>query len=300
MGDANQDHISRYVMKAFGRSTAAARTPRKKPDGRHSVTTARIVLSVQYDGRFAYIPLSPVDIRADSAEWYGYQDSIPCNAAPSMLDVIVQAHELIYGDAFNRTTCHALLDVDEDGILRQIMGLPGIYTCFVINGQYSYDVESDYDTMGFLGLSYAETPVYDLDVVEIFSFPQSKGLDYYTYFLSYDGSWVRSLDVLAGEAITIQHEGFLFAVGGPYLHEDRIQKHMVAPVKGSRISIVNTSTFAFEPVEGAVTDEDGLVTFCLEEPGHYYLTAHGGMVKAYGRNMPHRNLSLPWLPVIVR
>lgn len=295
MSESSDERISRYIMHAFGRSTQSARIPRRKPDGMRTVATARIVLSVQYGGRFTFMPLAPVDIRADSAEWYGYKDGIPYSMAPSMLDVITQAHELIYKDAFTEDTCRGYLDIDEYGILQTVMGLPGIYTCFVINGQYAYDSESDYSHFGYRGLGYTETPIYDLDVVEIFCFPEGRGMDYYTYFMNPDGSWIRIAEVAPGEPITVRHEGFLFVVGGPYEHEDRIERNMVSPIPDSKLAIVNTDTFELVDIEGAVTDEDGLVTFTLDEPGDYYITAHGGT--------PARswsNLSLPWLPVIVR
>jgi hypothetical protein len=295
MSTGSDDRISRYIMHAFSRSTKTARIPRKKPGSIQVATTARIVLSVQYDGRFTFIPYAPVDIRSDSAEWYGYNDSIPYDKAPSMLDVITQAHELIYGDAFTEKECRCLLDVDENGILQTVMGLPGIYTCFVINGQYAYDAESEYNNFGFRGLSYAETPIYDLDVVELFSFPNSRGMDYYTYFMAPDGSWTRFVEVGPGEPITIRHEGFLFVVGGPFVHEDRIERRMVSPIPESQLAVVNTTTYELTDIEGAVTDDDGIVTFSLDEPGDYYITAHNGVPP---RNWS--NLSLPWLPVIVR
>ena len=295
MGELSDDRISRYIMHAFGRSTDRARIPRKKPDGMRVVTTARIVLSVQYDGRFTFIPYEPIDVRSDSAEWYGYKDGIPYNMAPSMLDVITQAHELIYKDAFNVETCRELLDVDDEGILHTVMGLPGKYTCFVINGQYAYDSDSEYSNYGFRGLSYAETPIYDLDIVELFSFPNSRGMDYYTYFMNPDGSWMRIAEVEPGEPITIRHEGFLFVIGGPFFHEDRIERRMVAPITDSQLAIVNTMTYELTDLKGAVTDENGIVTFSLPEPGDYYITAHNGTPP---RN--NSNLSLPWLPVIVR
>ena len=295
MGESSEERISRYITHAFSRSTKTARIPRRKPDGMQVATTARIVLSVQYDGRYVFIPYAPVDIRSDSAEWYGFNDSIPYNKAPSMLDVITLAHELLFADAFTEEECRCLLDVDDEGILHTVMGLPGKYTCFVINGQYAYDSESEYSNFGFRGLNYAETPIYDLDVVELFSFPKSRGMDYYTYFMNPDGSWMRIAEVAPGEPITVRHEGYLFVVGGPFIHEDRIERRMVSPIAQSQLAIVNTSTFDLTDVQGAVTDEDGFVTFSLDEPGDYYITAHNGV--------PPRewsNLSLPWLPVIVR
>ena len=295
MAEALDERISRYIMHAFGRSTQTARIPRKKPDALQAVTTARIVLSVQYDGQFKFIPYAPVDIRADSAEWYGYDDGIPYGKAPSMLDVITQAHEFVLGDNFNETSCRDYLDIDDEGILQRMLGVPGPFTCFVINGQYAYDSESEYGRIGYRGLGYTETPVYDLDVVEIFSFPQSVGMDYYTYFMNPDGSWVRYVEAASHEQITIRHEGFLFVIGGPYQHEDRIEQRMVAPIPQSQLAIVNTSTFELVDIEGAITNEDGLVTFSLDEPGDYYITAHNGVPRH-----KRANLSLPWLPVIVR
>ena len=294
MNQMSDEAISRYVLDAFGRTTEQARVPRRKIDEIPSVATARIVLSVQFAGRYSFIPMKPVDIRADSAEWYGYEDGIPRDKAPSMLDVLVQAHELIYGDDFSRKTCRALLDVGENGILHRMMGVPGLFTCFVINGQYAYDSDSDYGKIGYRGLGFAETPIYDLDVVEIFGFDDSVGLDYYTYFMRPDGSWIRSARVAPGEPLTVRHEGYMFVFGGPYVHEDRIERRMVAPVAHSQLAVVNTKTFDLVDISGAITDDEGFVTFELDTPGDYYITAHDG-IPARRR----ASLSLPWLPVIV-
>lgn len=295
MNDLSDERISKYITHAFGRSTQRARIPRQKPEGMRTVATARIVLSMQYDGEFKFIPFGPVDIRADSAEWYGYDDGIPYNQAPSMLDVITQAHEFIFRDDFNEDSCREYLDIDEDGILQKMMGVSGRYTCFVINGQYAYDAESEYGHWGFRGLGYTETPVYDLDIVEVFGFPHSVGMDYYTYFMNPDGSWIRIAEVAPGEPISVRHEGFLFVIGGPYEHEDRIKQRMVVPIPQSQLAIVDTSTFELVDIEGAVTGEDGIVTFSIDKPGDYYISAHGGVPQHKRANM-----SLPWLPVIVR
>ncbi len=83
--------IPRYVMQAYGRTPESGRIPGQKPAGSKTVSTARIVLSVQYDGAFRFLSFNPVDIRGDSAEWYGYVDGIPCDEAPSVLDAITQA-----------------------------------------------------------------------------------------------------------------------------------------------------------------------------------------------------------------
>ncbi|MBQ9068825.1 MAG: hypothetical protein IJ131_07160 [Eggerthellaceae bacterium] len=287
--------ISRYVMSAFSRSQANARVPRQKPDDMRTVATARIALSVQYASRFAYLPFGPVDIRADSAEWYGYTDLIPYNKAPSMLDVIVQMHEIIYKEAFNEKTCRSLLDIDEEGIVQTMLSLPGRYACFVINGQYAYDANSEYGDTGYRGLGYAETPINDLDVIEIFCFPESVGLDYYTYFMKPDGGWARLGEVAPGEPITLRHEGFLFAFGGPFEHEDRIERRMVAPMVGSQLAFVDADTLNLVDLAGAKTDEDGLATFTFYEPGDYYVTAYGGVT-----SRAKANVSLPWMPFVVR
>ena len=293
--DTSNDRISRYIASAFGRDTQSARIPRQKPEGMRTVSTARIVLSVQYDGKYLFMPIAPVDIRGDSAEWYGYEDGIPYNQAPSMLDVITQAHEYIFKEKFTEDSCHEYLDIDEDGILQRMMGVSGRYTCFVVNGQYAYDSESEYENWGFRGLGYRETPVYDLDVVEIFGFPKSVGLDFYTYFMNPDGSWFRSTEIAPGEPITVRHEGFLYVIGGPYEHEDRIEKRMVAPIAESQLAIVDPETCEFTDIEGAVTDDEGIVTFSLDKPGDYFITAHDGKPPR-----KRASVALPWLPVFVR
>ena len=150
--------IPRYVMQAYGRTPESGRIPGQKPAGSKTVSTARIVLSVQYDGTFRFLSFNPVDIRGDSAEWYGYIDGIPCDEAPSVLDAITQAHEYVFGEKFNELTCRDYLDVDDGGILQRIMGIPGCYTCFVVNGQYTYDANSEYGRWGFRGARISRNP----------------------------------------------------------------------------------------------------------------------------------------------
>ena len=287
--------IPRYIMQAFEKNSGSGRIPGQKPEGTKTVSTARIVLSIQFDGAFRFLSFNPVDIRGDSAEWYGYQDGIPYSEAPSMLDVITQAHEYIYGEEFNELSCRKYLDIDDEGIVQKLMGQPGRFTCFVVNGKYTYDANSEYGHWGFKGLNYREAAVSDLDVVEVFGFQDSIGLDYYTYFLNPDGSWLRTLTVEPGEPITVLHEGYLFVIGGPFRHVDRVEQRLVAPIEGSKLAIVDPLTFELTDIEGVVTNEKGFATFSLDKPGGYYITGYGGK--------PPRNrasLSLPWLPIIVR
>lgn len=295
MSELTTTSIPRYVMRAFDRSVSSGRIPRQKPRGASTVSTARVVLSVQYDGKFRFLSFNPVDIRGDSAEWFGYADGIPSDEAPSILDAIVQSHEYMFGDDFTESSCREYLDIDEEGILQKILGIPGLYTCFVINGQYTYDADSEYGHWGYRGLNFNETAISDLDVIEVFGFQDSIGLDYYTYFLNPDQSWLRSATITPGEPITMQHEGYLFAIGGPFRHIDRIEQRLVAPIAHSQLAIVNPLTFELMDIEGAVTDDKGFVTFTLDEPGGYYITAYDGKLP---RN--RASLSLPCLPVIVR
>ena len=289
------DTFSRYMVHAFEKNMGTVRLPRQKLKNPQVVTTARVILTVQYDGKFSFISHNPVDIRADSADWYGYPDGIPCSTAPSMVDAITQAHEYIYGNAFNRTTCREYLDIDDEGIIQRILGIPGRFTCFAVNGQYAYDSDSEYANWGFRGLGYRETPISDLDVIEVFGFQNSVGLDYYTYFLNPDGSWLRMACVAPDEPIALQQEGYLFAIGGPFRQVDRIEQRLVAPITESQLAIVDPLTFELTDIEGATTNEKGFATLSLSEPGDYYVTAYNGR--------PPRNrasLSLPLLPVIVR
>lgn len=294
MPDLDSRHLSKNVVSSFGRDPETVRAPRKAPDASRSVSTARVLVSIQYEGRFYWIPLDTIDVRADYAEHYGYRDAIPANAAPSLLDAIVQAHELIFGDAFDAKTREDYLLIDESGMLVRILGKKGYYTCFVVNGQFSYDEKSDYGLQGFMGLGYGDTPLYDLDFVEVFSFEDSYGLDYYTYFLHPDGTWARMIRTAPGETVTVRHEGFLFGFGGPYLHEDRIRHKLVNPHIGSQLAIVNPATMELEDIEGAITDEKGMTSFAIEKPGEYLVTAHGGTTRRR-----HSKSSLPLLPVLV-
>ena len=63
--------IPKYVMNVYGRDVTRGRVPGRKIDERRSVSTARIVLSVQYDGNFTFLSFNPVVLRRDAAAYGG-------------------------------------------------------------------------------------------------------------------------------------------------------------------------------------------------------------------------------------
>ena len=62
-------------------------------------------------GRDVFAPRYPVDVRAESAEWYGCVDGIALHRAPTMLDELTRPHEFIYGDLFTEQSCRIFLDI---------------------------------------------------------------------------------------------------------------------------------------------------------------------------------------------
>lgn len=286
-----------FVERAFRTVAPVARSPRAvaKGGGVGAVVSSEVLVSLQYDGAFRLVTDEPFEVSADAASRYGYADSIPDTESVTVLDVVVEAHRRIYGEAFTRETAHNYLEIGDYDAVRRIVGEPGRYTYFVINGHYIYDAESEYQKIGFTGLTQTNTPVYDYDVVEIFSFSTSRmGMDYYTYFTNPSGRHEYCAMAHPGEPITIKQEGFYYAYAGPLTHKDRRESGMVRPIVGSQLAVIDPITKQLTDVPEAISDGEGLITFSFAEPGFYYITAHGGKAKRKDANK-----SLPWLPVII-
>ena len=64
--------------------------------------SATVSYAAQADGAFLMAPQMDANVSSDLAESYGYTDEVPVNKGVSTLDVLVAAHQDIFGTDFNK------------------------------------------------------------------------------------------------------------------------------------------------------------------------------------------------------
>ena len=255
--------------------------------------TIRIRFSSQVDGGYLIYPTTELEVTAGISVEYGLVDTVDPTGAPVVLDAVVEAHKLVIGDAFTPETCSEYLQMQSKHWLGRAFGHKAYFSGFTINGHYAYDLKSPYvETRGYKGLSYDKARIKDGDVVGMFAFQDSYGMDYYTYFLR-DEQLVTELNLAVGESIQLEHEGLMFGFGGPMTRKDRKKQRLLSTVADGQLVTVDPTTGSTEPIEGAITDDDGLVNFGFDKPGVYYVSCDGGECKF------NSHLALPWLTVNV-
>ena len=252
-----------------------------------------VTFSSQVDGRYLMYPTTELTVSAGLAIEFGLIDTPEPTGSPVVLDAVVEAHRFYLGDVFTPETCSEYLQMQSKHWLGRAFGRKAYFSGFTINGHYAYDLQSSYvDNKGYKGLSYDKARIKDGDIVSMFAFQDSYGMDYYTYFLL-DKQPVLELNLEAGQNVCLEHEGLMFGFGGPMTRKDRRAQRLISTVSDGQLVTVDPLTGNTSPIEGAITDDDGLVDLGFEKPGTYYVSCDGGECRY------NSHLALPWLKVNV-
>lgn len=255
--------------------------------------TITVQFAAQIDDIFVLIPTTELEVTPGIALEYGLTQKPDPEGCPVMLDAVVEAHKLVIGSAFTPATCDKYLQMHSRHWLGLAFGKKAFYSGFTINGCYAYELGSKYSDQGYAGLSFDRARIKDGDILEVFAFQDSMGMDYYTYFVK-DDQRLTELDLAAGERVELLLEGLMYGYGGPMKRSDRVKRRLISVVSEAQIVTVDVGTGLMMPIKGAITDEDeGTVTIGFDEPGVYYLSALGGDARY------NAHLALPWLKVNV-
>ncbi len=254
----------------------------------------RVTFSAQIDGIYILIPTTELQVNAGEAVRFGLVDPSRAEDVPVVLDAVVEAHKRVVGSAFTPDTCEEYLQMHSSHWLGRAFGKKAFYSGFTINGCYAYELGSKYsEGHGYKGLSFDKAHICDGDVIEVFAFQDSFGMDYYTYFMQ-DGRRIKELNLAVGERAKLKLEGLMYGYGGPMKRTDRISHHLVSEVSEAQLVTVDVSTGLMLPIPDAITDEDeGQVEVGFDEPGVYYVSSIGGEVRY------NAHLVFPWLKVNV-
>ena len=234
--------------------------------------TATVDFTAQAAGAFLLAPAKNVTVSGDLAERYGYTDTIQPEAGVSALDVLVKAHEMIFGEAFTVEEKSTMLDVSAAGTTSVIFGTETMANGFMVNHMYPHD-GTPAASGGYNGTLLNNTLVKDGDLVEFFILQDTSfWLDSYGWF-EQNGEYTRTVTAEAGKAAELTFKSTYFTMGYSY-------KDLAAMIAGgsatesAKIATVNMQTGEMTDITGAVTDKDGKVSLTFAKPGEYVITAY--------------------------
>lgn len=235
--------------------------------------TATVDFTAQAAGAFLLAPAKNVTVSGDLAERYGYTDTIQPEAGVSALDVLVKAHEMIFGEAFTVEEKSTMLDVSAAGTASVIFGEATMSNGFMVNHMYPHDGTPAVSGGGYNGTLLNNTLVKDGDLVEFFILQDtSYWLDSYGWF-EQNGAYTRTVTAEAGKAAELTFKSTYFMMGYTY-------KDLAAMIAGgsatesAKLSMVNMQTGEMTDITGAVTDKEGKVSLTFAKPGEYVITAY--------------------------
>jgi len=233
-------------------------------------TAVMVNFTSQTGGAFLHAPQLGVSVSRSLAEDYGYTDSVD---GVSALDVLVKAHEVIFGEDFSSETKDAFLVVPETGFITTIFGEETSASSFILNGMYPHDGTQSYGY--YNGTTVTTQEVADNDTVEFFIYQdQTDYLDELAWFC-YNGSPVSGITDAPGQEteLTLKSIAYMW-YGGMYENIDVLHTAGTA-TEDAQLAWVDVSDGTLSDIDSAVTDENGSVMLTMpEDEGTYYLTAY--------------------------
>ena len=248
--------------------------------------TITVTASMQAENAFLLVP-QKLSVSSGLAESYGYTDAVTDGV--SALDVLVQVHEVLFGEDFTEETKDEYLSVSSSGWASKVAGLTDSFS-FAVDGEYPCDRSGEYGQYGYTGYTITQAPVSNNGSVEFFFYQDSYCTDYYTWFTDASGSRLDAITVTAGESFTLGLDGYMYAYGGSLTPEDRETQGAALDPEDIQICTADAKTGELTPVDGKTVDENGKVTLSFEQAGSYVLSAIGD---------EYTDIVSPWLKVTV-
>ena len=208
------------------------------------VETLGLTIRSQADNAYLQSMDKELEVASNTAEKYGFTDKVE---GVSVLDALVAAHELVYGDKFTPATAKQYLAIDpntdwESKVFGRETGFHGFY------------INNDFPTneAGAARPKVTDTKLLDGDVLDYFVGSDAENQnDYYT--------WLEvPATMTSGEDITVTVKGV------KALDPDATQAN-AQPLEGVGLAWVDMATGTVKPIEGVVTDENGKATFTVVE-----------------------------------
>lgn len=236
-----------------------------------SVVSAEVHMTAQANGAFLCAPQMNVSVSSDTAEKYGFKDSVTNGV--SAADALVKLHEIKYGTSFTKATAANYLAYSDDGYLSKLFGVETIANGFVYNGAYPNDgTKSEFG--GYNGTTVTTQKLSDDDTVAFFLYQDTSDYSDELAWFQYKGNAVTEITALPATALKLNLRSSSYMMAYEYKDADAL--HAVGTsVSGAQLAYVNSADGQLTKIANAVTDASGNVTLSAPaEEGIYYLTAY--------------------------
>lgn len=215
----------------------------KSDDKPVTPANTKVLVRAQDGGAWLHQPMVR-ELTGGEAEKYGYTDKVE---GVSVLDALVAAHVMVYGDKFTPATAKQYLAINpnndwESKVFGRETGFHGFY----INGDFPTN------EAGATRPKVTDTKLLDGDVLDYFVGSDAENQnDYYT--------WLEvPATMTSGEDITVTVKGV------QALDPDATQAN-AQPLEGVGLAWLDMTTGTIKPIDGVVTDENGKATFTVVE-----------------------------------
>ena len=219
------------------------------------VYSVSVDFTSQKAGSFLHAPQVGYEVSSDLAESYGYPDAA---GAVSVMDVLVSAHELVYGGDFTPETAEDYLTVSDGRVTKMF--------------DYVFPAET------FVNHSFAtvEAEVRDGDLVEFFFLEDVDFADMYNWFTDAEGAYSRTFEVNAGEDLELCLRGLnLRNADGSYTEDAIVGSAAATSVPRAQLYAVDPGTGALTAIGWPEYSSSSKYIIYFDEPGEYWITAYG-------------------------
>ena len=251
---------------------AALASSGENPTPSAAATSAKVNFTAQAAGAFLCAPQFDVEVSSREAENFGYTDSVTDGV--SALDVLVKAHEVIYGENFTTNKKADYLEVGSSGFVSKLFGITTDASGFTLNGAYPNDGTPAAYGGGYNGTTVTTQAVVDNDNLEFFAYQDDKTYSDQLAWFSQNGLAVDTVTAKPSATVELVLKSNMYMMG--YLYENADAMHTAgSAVEGAQLAWVNTATGKVTAIENAVTDETGKVSLTMPATeGTTYLTAY--------------------------
>lgn len=193
----------------------------------------------------------------------------------TVLDVLVAAHEELYGDGFTAESKDEYLVVNS-GFITKAFGQSAASSGFIVNGVVPNDGIYNPDYYGFTGYSCDTAVLNDGDAVSYFFYRDTKYYaDYYSWFDS------ETYTANEGEALTVNLNGYSAMYYG-FNSWQTILDRYAKPLEGVEIY----TYIGGEKTLLGVTDKNGNAKISFSGQGRYIIFAEGSAPDEDGELVP--------------
>lgn len=234
--------------------------------------SATVSFTAQMEGAFLCAPQMNVQVSADTAERYGYTDKVTDGV--SALDVLVKAHEVVFGDDFTPQTASTMLSVNAlSSFITTIFGVNTSSYGFAVNGKMPHDntlIKSEYGDY-YTGYTMDAAKVVNGDFAEFFTYRDSYYLDNYVWFEK-DSEKITALELKENEELQLSLAGYPIGLVG--YNTDEVIKANTQKIPDAQLCLIDAATGAASDITGALTDENGAVKVKFAKEGNYLLSVY--------------------------